>query len=91
MHIRLALILALLPSTALAQVTDEDAAHKSDREATEALNRSVARSVDQRNAANAATLARYRDAREAYRREREAWRRRVLACQAGDLRACGPD
>ena len=83
-------MLALAPSAVFAQA-DEDAVHKLDREATEALNRSVARSVGQRNAANAATLARYREAREAYRRQREAWQRRVIACQSGDLRTCDAD
>lgn len=89
MRILFALMLALMPAAALAQ-SDEDAAHRSDRRETENLNRSAARSVDQRNAANEATLARYRDAREAYQRQRDAWRRRFAACQAGDERACDP-
>ncbi len=89
MRILFALMLALMPAAALAQ-SDEDAAHRSDRRETEDLNRSAARAVDQRNAANEATLARYRDAREAYQRQRDAWRRRFAACQAGDTRACDP-
>ena len=89
MRILFALMLALAPAVALAQ-TDEDAAHRADRQTTEDLNRSAARAVDQREAANAATLARYRDQREAYQRQRDAWRRRFLACQAGDERACDP-
>jgi hypothetical protein len=90
MRIFFALMLALAPATALAQA-DEDAAHRSDRQATEDLNRSAARAVDRRNAANEATLARYRDAQEAYQRQRDAWRRRFAACRAGDTRACDPD
>ncbi len=89
MRILFALMLALMPAVALAQ-SDEDAAHRADRRETEDLNRSAAHAVDQRNAANAATLARYRDQREAYQRERDAWRRRFAACQAGDERACDP-
>jgi hypothetical protein len=89
MRILFALMLSLAPTAALAQA-DEDAAHRADRQTTEDLNRSAARAVDQRNAANDATLARYRDAREAYRRQREAWRRRLAACQAGDAQACEP-
>jgi hypothetical protein len=89
MRILFALMLALAPTAALAQ-SDEDAAHRADRRETEDLNRSAARTVDQRNAANEATLARYRDARETYQRQRDAWRRRFVACQAGDARACDP-
>jgi hypothetical protein len=89
MRILFALTLALIPAVALAQ-PDEDAAHRADRQTTEDLNRSAARTVDQRNAANDQTLARYRAAREAYQRQRDAWRRRFAACQAGDTRACGP-
>ena len=89
MRILFALMLALMPAVAFAQ-SDEDAAHRSDRRETEDLNRSAARAVDQRNAANAATLARYQDQREAYQRQRDAWRRRFAACQAGDARACDP-
>ena len=89
MRILFALMLVLAPAAAFAQ-TDEDAAHRADRHETEDLNRSAARAVDQRNAANAATLARYQDAREAYQRQRDAWRRRFVACQAGDTRACDP-
>lgn len=84
-----ALMLVLMPAAALGQ-SDEDAAHRSDRRETEDLNRSAARAVDRRNAANEATLARYRDAREVYQRQRDAWRRRFAACQAGDTRACDP-
>ena len=89
MRILFALMLALAPAALLAQ-SDEDAAHRADRQTTEDLNRSAARAVDQRNAANAATLARYRDQREVYQRQRDAWRRRFAACQAGDARACDP-
>ena len=90
MRILFALMLVFAPVAVLAQ-PEEDAAHRSDRLATEDLNRSAAHAVDQRNNANAATLARYREAREAYQRQREAWRRRFAACQTGDTRACDPD
>ena len=60
------------------------------RQQTQDLNRNVQRSVDQRNAADAAKLARYREAAEAYERRRAEWRRRVAACEDGDDRACSP-
>ena len=85
----LALTILLLPMAARAQTT-EDEAHRADRKQTESLNRSVQRSIDQRNAADAAKLARYRDAAAAYERRREAWRRRVAACEDGDVSACDP-
>jgi len=83
------LIVALLSTAAFAQAA-EDEAHRADRRQTEALNRSVQRSVDRRNAADAAKLARYRDAETAYERQRAEWRRRVAACEDGDTRACDP-
>lgn len=89
MRVFLALTLAFAPVAALAQA-DEDAAHRADRAVTQGLNRSVQRSVDQRNAADAAKLARYRDSAAAYERRRAEWRRRVAACEDGDDRACAP-
>ena len=89
MRLFLILLLALVPATAFAQA-DEDAAHRADRQQTQDLNRNVQRSVDQRNAADAAKLARYREAAEAYERRRAEWRRRVAACEDGDDRACNP-
>jgi len=90
MRFFLALLLAASPAAAFAQA-DEDAAHQADRRQTAELNRSAARTVDRRNAANAASIAHYRDAEEAYRRRREAWQRRFAACEDGDQRACDPD
>lgn len=84
-----ALLLVLASAPAFAQA-DEDAAHRADRQQTQDLNRGVQRSVEQRNAADAAKLARYRDAAADYARRREEWRRRVAACQDGDDRACTP-
>ena len=84
-----ALTVLLLPVAARAQAV-EDEAHRVDRTQTESLNRSVQRSVDQRNAAGAAKLARYRDAAAAYERRRAEWRRRVAACEDGDVSACDP-
>jgi hypothetical protein len=88
MRLFLALILAVLPAVAWAQA--EDDAHRVDRTRTEDLNRGAAHAVDRRNAANAAKLDRYREAREDYQRAREEWRRRLAACEAGDDRACDP-
>ena len=82
-------MLALVPASAFAQA-EEDEAHRADRQQTQDLNRNVQRSVDQRNAADAAKLARYRDAAAAYERRRAEWRRRVAACENGDDRACNP-
>jgi len=84
-----ALTVLLLPVAAQAQAV-EDEAHRVDRTQTESLNRSVQRSVDQRNAADAAKLARYRDAAAAYERRRAEWRRRIAACEDGDVSACDP-
>jgi len=83
------LMVLLLPAATFAQAT-EDEAHRADRRQTEDLNRSVQRSVDRRNAADAAKLARYRDAAADYERRRAEWRRRVAACEDGDARACEP-
>lgn len=85
----LILMLVLAPAAALAQA-EEDAAHRIDRRQTQDLNRSVRHSVEQRQAADAAKLERYRQAREAYQRQRDEWRRRVAACEDGDTRACDP-
>jgi len=84
-----ALTILLLPVAAQAQAV-EDGAHRVDRTQTESLNRSVQRSVDQRNAAGAAKLSRYRDAAAAYERRRAEWRRRIAACEDGDASACDP-
>jgi hypothetical protein len=89
MRIFFALTLALAPAAACAQ-SDEDAAHRTDRARTAELNRSAQLKVDRHNASNRAAIARYRNAETAYQREREAWRRRVAACDAGDDRACDP-
>jgi hypothetical protein len=89
MRMMFALTLALLPTALCAQV-EEDEAHRADRSQTERLNRNAAASVDRRLAANQKALNRYRDAQAAYQREREAWRRRVAACEGGDDRACDP-
>ena len=89
MRLFLALMLALVPASACAQA-EEDEPHRADRQQTQDLNRNVQRSVDQRNAADAARLARYRDAAAAYERRRAEWRRRVAACENGDDRACSP-
>lgn len=89
----LGLALALAPVAVSAQEQtqpQEDEAHRVDREATQDLNRGVQRSVAQRQAADAAKLARYRNASQAYERQREEWRRRVAACEAGDSSACSP-
>lgn len=88
MRLSLALALAVLPAVASAQY--EDDARRADRTRTEDLNRSAAHAVDRRNSANAAKLARYRDAQADYQRAREAWRRRLAACEGGDERACDP-
>jgi len=87
MRVLFALMLALTPAAVFAQ-SDDDNAHRSDRLQTQNLNRGVQRSVDQRNAANAARLARYRDAAAGYERRRAVWRRRVAACEDGDADAC---
>lgn len=89
MRLLLAMMLAAVPASAFAQ-TEEDAAHRADRQQTQDLNRGVRRSVEQRDAADAAKLARYREAAEAYERRRAEWRRRVAACENGDDRACDP-
>lgn len=89
MRFFLALIVTLLPASALSQAP-EDEAHRADRRQTEDLNRSFQRSVERRNAADAAKLARYRDAAEVYERRRAEWRRRVAACEDGDTSACDP-
>jgi hypothetical protein len=85
----LALMLVLMPASAFAQA-EEDAAHRADRQQTQDLNRNVQRSVDQRNAADAAKVARYHEAAADYERRRAEWRRRVAACEGGDERACNP-
>ena len=87
MRLLLALMMAL-PLPVAAQAEDE--AHRADRRQTEDLNRSVQRSVERRNAADAAKLARYRDATADYERRRAEWRRRVAACEDGDESACSP-
>jgi len=89
MRLFLALSLALLPAMVFAQAVEDDA-HRADRRQTEDLNRGVQRSVDRRNTADAAKLARYRDAAAAYERQRAEWRRRVAACEDGDTSACSP-
>jgi hypothetical protein len=89
MRLFLVLMLALAPTAACAQA-DEDDAHRADRAQTQDLNRGVQHSVEQRQAADAAKLARYRDADAAYQRQRAEWRRRVAACENGDTRACAP-
>ena len=88
MRMLIPILLVLSPVAGLAQ--DEDALHRADRERTEQLNRRAAIKVDDRDDANARSLARYRDARAVYERERAEWRRRVAACQSGDDRACDP-
>jgi len=88
MRLLLALMVAL-PLPVLAQTEDET--HRADRTQTEDLNRSVQRSVEQRNAADAAKLSRYRDATIDYERRRAEWRRRVAACEGGDDSACIPN
>jgi hypothetical protein len=90
MRTLLALALALLSSPSFAQADEEDAEHRADRLRTEQLNRNAADRVDYRNTNNAAAMDRYRDAQDAYQRARERWRRRVVACQDGDYRACDP-
>ena len=89
MRIFLILFLTALPATALAQ-SEQDAAHRADQRQTADLNRGAARTVDRHNAANAAALARYREANQDYRRRREDWERRFAACEAGDRTACDP-
>jgi len=89
MRLLLVLTLAFLPVCALAQA-DEDDAHRADRQQTQDLNRDVQRSIDRRNATDAAKFARYRDAAAAYERQRAEWRRRFAACEDGDNRACEP-
>ena len=89
MRMFLALTLALLPAAVFAEAA-EDEMHRADRKQTEDLNRSVQRSVDRRNAADAAKLARYRDATAAYERRRAEWRRRVADCEDGDTSARSP-
>ena len=89
MRLLFIMMLVSLP-TALCAQADEDADHRADRVRTEQLNRGAAAAVDRRNAANRAALDHYRDAQAAYQRERDAWRRRLAACEAGDDRACDP-
>jgi len=89
MRLFLALTLGLLPAAAFAQ-TAEDDVHRADRKQTESLNRSIQRSVDRRNAADAAKFARYSEAAADYERRRAEWRRRVAACEDGDTTACDP-
>lgn len=89
MRIYLSLILALVPVSARAQAV-EDREHRLDREHTQDLNGEVRRAIERRDAADAAKLARYRDAEAAYQHERAEWRRRVAACEDGDRRACNP-
>jgi uncharacterized protein YlxW (UPF0749 family) len=86
----LAFALMLAPAAALAQSDGEDSAHRADRAQTQDLNRSVQRSVAERQAADAAKLARYRQANDDYEKQRADWRRRVAACENGDARACNP-
>jgi Flp pilus assembly protein TadB len=90
MRLFLGLVLAFAPVAVSAQAQQEDEAHRVDRQQTQDLNRSVQRSVAQRQAADAAKLARYRDANAAYERQRDEWRRRVAACEGGDTSACDP-
>ena len=89
MRIFVALILALAPAAAFAQ-SGADAVHRADRARTAELNRGAQLRVDRHKASNTAAIARYRNAEAAYQREREAWRPRVAACEAGDDRACDP-
>jgi len=90
MRLFLGLVLAFVPVAVSAQAQQENEAHRADRRQTQDLNRSVQRSVAQRQAADAAKLARYRDANAAYERQRDEWRRRVAACERGDTSACDP-
>ena len=90
MRLFLGLVLAFVPVAVSAQAQQENEAHRADRRQTQDLNRSVQRSVAQRQAADAAKLARYRDANAAYERQRDEWRRRVAACERGDTSACVP-
>jgi len=90
MRLFLGLVLASVPVAVSAQAQQEDEAHRADRRQTQDLNRSIQRSVAQRQTADAAKLARYRDANAAYERQRDEWRRRVAACERGDTSACDP-
>jgi hypothetical protein len=78
------LCLAALAQPAFA----EDAAHRADRQRTEALNRQAATAVGKRDARNGDGEQAYRAARERYERRMAEWRRRVQACEAGDWSAC---
>jgi hypothetical protein len=89
MRCALAMVLLILPAASLAQ-PEEDAEHRADRLRTERLNRDAGAKVDRRNGANAQAMDRYRDAQAAYQRAREEWRRRLAACEDGDVRACDP-
>lgn len=85
---RIAFALLLLASSLPAPAQDqEDAAHRADRERTEALNtrswngyaHGTVRPQDQQD---------YDRARDDYRRRLAAWRARVAACEADRYDAC---
>ena len=80
------LLTLLFASPAVAQV--EDAEHRADRLRTIELNRMAQRRVNHRDRANADVRDANRKAMEGYQRQREAWRKRVADCRAGDWSAC---
>lgn len=86
----LSLPLALFATPIAAHAQTEDAEHRADRLRTIELNRRAQSVVDRRDRSNADVRATNRRAQERYERERAEWRRRVSACRAGDVDACGP-
>jgi hypothetical protein len=83
------ILIVAIASAAPAQQADEDSAHRSDRERTEALNRRVADQIARRNQTNANGQESYKAATARYARELQEWRRRVAACREGYYDACG--
>ena len=85
--IRILLVLSLFAATP-AFARTEDAEHRADRLRTIELNRRALGVVDHRDRSNSDVRDTNRRAQQRYEGERQAWRKRVADCEAGDWSAC---
>ena len=86
--LRLTCLALLIAAASASAQAPEDAAHRADRERTQALNRAAGGVVLRHDRQNAASRTTYQAAHDRYLRELGAWRARFDACNAGDWSAC---